>query len=121
MSDLSIKKIREMLAAHNDGVYLLGVRSNIGEIVDFLLNESEYYYNDEMAGDWDYLADCEDLEPGQILELSAARTVGKAYVACIENHNRLFATKEGAQTAIDAQAMNELRSNELDSIVASGA
>jgi hypothetical protein len=38
MSDLTIQKIRDMLAAHNDGVYLLSARENIGEIVAFLLN-----------------------------------------------------------------------------------
>ena len=120
MTDLSINKIRDMLAVHNDGVYLLGQRENIGEIVEFLLNDPEYYYTDDMAGDWDYLADMEDLMPGEILELSAARTVGKAYVACIENQHRLFKTKDEARAAIDSQAMNELRSNELDSLKASG-
>ncbi len=40
MSDLSTKKIRNMLAAHNDGVYLLNARDNLGEIVDFLLKLS---------------------------------------------------------------------------------
>jgi len=120
MTELSIKKIRDMLAAHNDGVYLLGARENIGEIVDFLLNEPEYYYTDEMAGDWDYLADMEDLEPGQILELSAARTVGKAYVVLIDNRPQLFSTKEDARKAVDSQSYNELASNERDSILASG-
>ena len=101
MSDLSIKKIRDMLAAHNDGIYLLSARENIGEIVDFLLNHPEYWYTDDMAGDWDYLADLEDLEPGQILELSAGRTVGKAYVALINNKPELFDTREKAKEKIE--------------------
>ncbi len=45
MTDLSIQKIRDMLAAHNDGVYLLSARENISEIVDFLLNEPEVTMN----------------------------------------------------------------------------
>lgn len=49
MTDLSIKKIRDMLSAHNDGVYLLGARDNIGEIVDFLLNEPEVTMNHLLA------------------------------------------------------------------------
>ncbi len=98
-----------MLAAHNDGVYLLSARENIGEIVDFLLNEPEYYYTDDMAGDWDYLADLEDIGPGNILELSAARSVGKAYVAYIDDKPCLFATRELAKEAIAKEKDRELR------------
>ncbi len=39
MGDLSIEKIRNMLGSHNDAVYMLNERSNIGEIVDYLLSE----------------------------------------------------------------------------------
>jgi hypothetical protein len=49
MTDLTIKKIRDMLAAHNDGVYLLNARENIGEIVGFLLNEPEVTMNHLLA------------------------------------------------------------------------
>lgn len=37
MDDLNIDKITSMWQAHNDGVYKLDVRENIGEIVGYLL------------------------------------------------------------------------------------
>ncbi len=120
MSDLSIKKIRDMLAAHNDGVYLLSARENIGEIVDYLLNTPEYYYTDDMAGDWDYLADLEDIGPGHILELSAARSVGKAYVAYLGEKPCLFATRELAKEAIAKSYADEMRNTEMDELQRGG-
>ena len=36
MTDLTLDKIKNMLAAHNDGVYRLEARENLGEIVGWL-------------------------------------------------------------------------------------
>lgn len=43
MSNLSLGKIKNMLTAHNDGIYLLSARENIPDIVDFLLSEIAIY------------------------------------------------------------------------------
>ncbi len=41
MTDLTLDKIKNMLGAHNDGVYRLEARDNLGEIVGWLLAEIE--------------------------------------------------------------------------------
>ncbi len=41
MNDLTIDKIRSMWQAHNDGVYRLEARENLGEIVGFLLRQND--------------------------------------------------------------------------------
>ena len=61
----------------------------------------EYFYTDEMAGDYDYLADCEDLEEGKLMKVTGARSVGEYWIACINNRHKLFKTKDEAELAID--------------------
>lgn len=41
LQELNIDKIKNMLGAHNDGVYVLGSRKNIGTIVQYLINQIE--------------------------------------------------------------------------------
>lgn len=41
MTHLTLDKIKNMLGAHNDGVFRLDARDNLGEIVGWLVAENE--------------------------------------------------------------------------------
>ncbi len=41
MTDLTLDKIKNILGAHNDGVYRLQAHENLGEIVGFLMKEND--------------------------------------------------------------------------------
>jgi hypothetical protein len=41
LTDLTLDKVKSMLGAHNDGVFRLETRDNLGEIVGWLVGELE--------------------------------------------------------------------------------